>query len=91
MPDMMAGLTEAYRLKRSLRVIRVDEATVSDSLANFDAVVGEIEESVWRETTSGQLTASWQPHPRDETCTACDAKTFCPAIGNQYRGAPLAP
>jgi len=70
-----------YRLKRALRVIQVSEATIKDSLENFDKVVARIEICRGREQESGQVTASWEKNASPEnidTCKACDYRTFCP-------------
>lgn len=81
----------AYRVSRSQRVVLVDPQGVNNSLQRFDGVVSKIEASVARESNGQRLTQTWNPNPRDETCTVCDFRTFCPAPGNRYRGAPSAP
>lgn len=91
MPQMPQPLSLAYRVDRSQRVVPIDLTHVNNSLQQFDRVVSEIEASVARESTGQQLTQTWNPNPRDETCTVCDFRTFCPAPGNRYRGAPSAP
>ncbi len=91
MPQMPQPLSLAYRVSRSQRVVLVDPQGVNNSLQRFDGVVSKIEASVARESNGQRLTQTWNPNPRDETCTVCDFRTFCPAPGNRYRGAPSAP
>ena len=91
MPVMPGALPERYRVARSFRVVPVNPNMIKNSLQEFDRVVSEIEASVARESAGQRLTQTWTPNPRDETCTVCDFRTFCPAPGNRYRGAPTAP
>jgi len=91
MPAMPAPLSQPYRVARSFRVVPVNLNMINNSLQRFDHVVCEIEASVARESAGQRLTQVWRPNPRDETCTVCDFRTFCPASGNRYRGAPTAP
>lgn len=89
MPPLPDPLSLGYRLTRCLRTVEVSEDAIDESLAEFDGVVGRIEESVAEESDGNQLTAVWEANPREETCTVCDFKTFCPS--SRYRGAPHAP
>lgn len=91
MPAMPAPLSPPYRVDRSFRVVPVNPNAINNGLQRFDRVISEIEESVARESAGQRLTQVWRPNPRDETCTVCDFRTFCPAPGNRYRGAPTAP
>jgi len=91
MPVMPQALSADYRLQRSFRVVPVVSSKIQQSLQQFDQVVSDIEASVAHESAGQQLTMAWHQNPRDETCTVCDFRTFCPAPGNKYRGAPTAP
>lgn len=91
MPPCPSVLSLEYRRMRSYRIVTVTSEKVAESLARFDSVVSEIEQSVTQESRGASLTRTWVPRPREETCTVCDFRTFCPADGNRYRGAPIAP
>jgi Ni/Co efflux regulator RcnB len=55
--------------------------TVSDtqrSLTAFDQTVAEIETSVVYERGGQLLTACWRANRVDQTCAACDFRTYCP-------------
>lgn len=65
------------------------EEAIDGGLAEFDGVVARIEESVAEESNGERLTEVWEANPREETCTVCDVRTFCPS--SRYRGAPNAP
>lgn len=69
-----------FRLARALRVVPVSDATVQDSLEQFDSVVTRIETCRGSELHGGKIIASWEKNPQDEaTCVACDSRTYCPA------------
>lgn len=89
MPPLPDPLSLEYRLARCLRTVEVDEEAIDGSLAEFDGVVARIEESVAEESDGERLTEVWEANPREETCTVCDFRTFCPS--SRYRGAPNAP
>ena len=91
MPAMPNALSQGYRLARSFRMVPVTPNMIDNSLQEFDRVVSEIEASVALESAGQQLTRVWKPNPREESCTICDFRTFCPTPGNRYRGAPTAP
>ncbi|HKP52052.1 MAG TPA: PD-(D/E)XK nuclease family protein [Chloroflexia bacterium] len=89
MPTLPGELSFDYRKRRSFREVAVNPGQIQASLEAFDHIVAEIESSVARESRGGIITKTWTPNPAEETCTACDFKTFCPA--SAYRGAPSAP
>jgi hypothetical protein len=84
-----------YRIKRSIRVVPVTDSEVQNSLDSFDMTVAEIENSIVNEGSGQLLTGCWknrqtvQPNPKDQTCAACDFRTYCPS--SPRMGAPLAP
>jgi hypothetical protein len=76
-------LSEAFRLRRAIRVIPIDETTYESSMApatqQFDLIVGEIEDHIEREAATGSISQTWTHTCQDwQTCVACDFKTFCP-------------
>jgi hypothetical protein len=91
LPNIDSTLSLDYRMRRSWRTIPVDARSIEGSLDNFDRVVAYIEESVAEESSGNKITGVWQANPREETCTVCDFRRFCPADDNRYRGTPLAP
>lgn len=81
------NLSLNYRIKRSIRVITVDQKSVSDSLDHFDRTVWEIEGGVAQEMKGVPIPRAWgvtylkaHPRPSDATCTACDFKSYCPIL-----------
>ncbi|MFM8857066.1 MAG: PD-(D/E)XK nuclease family protein [Actinomycetota bacterium] len=69
-----------YRLKRAIRVVPVDDATIQQALTEFDDVVVRIETCRGREIRAGNIVASWdRNNTDDDTCVACDSRTFCPS------------
>jgi hypothetical protein len=69
-----------FRLRRALRVLGVTKQTMQTALREFDAVVARIEVCRGKELLHGRVLSTWEKNPADEdTCTACDARTFCPS------------
>lgn len=78
-------LSTQFREERSIRVIPITPSRQQHSLESFDIMVGEIEASVLREMQTGNIFGCWHAHPEEKTCTACDFKTYCPAVEGRYR------
>lgn len=78
-PGAQAVLSEAYRMRRALRVVAVTPDSTSLATAEFDGMVSRIEDSVQREALTGSIAAAWEPTCDDpKTCVACDFLAFCP-------------
>lgn len=72
-------LSEAFRLRRALRVIAVTEDSKRAAEAAFDGVVVEIERRLQNEIGGGDILQAWVPSCSDpDTCVACDSRYFCP-------------
>ena len=77
--------TERFRIRRSFRLIPYDEESVRNALEEFDSAVKLIETSVQEEMRdSRNVMGHWPGVYREESCTACDAKTFCPYTGGRF-------
>jgi hypothetical protein len=73
------GLTEEFRIARSIRVIPIDATSIDKATKEFDQVVQEIEVNVATEQAVGDIRKVWKPSCKDEeTCVACDLRTHCP-------------
>jgi hypothetical protein len=78
-PGARASISEAFRLKRAVRVIPVDEASKDEATRAFDRLVAEIEYRVLHEATVGHIGQAWPASCTDRnTCSACDFLSFCP-------------
>ena len=80
-------LSLEYRIKRSIRIVTVDESLIQESLQNFDQTVWEIEGGVAQEVQGIPIPQAWgMPYvhkhgpPPIATCTACDFKSYCPIL-----------
>jgi hypothetical protein len=89
-------LSLEYRIKRSIRVVTVDDRSVQESLVKFDQTVWEIEGGVAQEIQGTPITQAWgtpflQRHgkPADATCTACDFKSYCPILAQVQKQPPV--
>ena len=79
MPGTDAHLSQEFRFRRALRVIRVDAASITHATAQFDDIVAEIEGRVLEEFERGSIAAAWPATCQEaETCIACDFRYFCP-------------
>ena len=82
--------TERFCIRRSFRLIPYDETSVGKALEKFDSAVQLIETSVQEEMRdSRNVMGHWKGVYREESCTACDMKTFCPYTA--YRFKPTVP
>ena len=90
------SLSLDYRIKRSIRVVTIDENSVQASLNNFDQTVWEIEGGVDNEIRGVPISQSWGAHylkshppPPIATCTACDFKSYCPILSQVKKQPPV--
>jgi len=63
-----------------MRIIPIDGTSIQTALKEFDTVIARIETCRGKELHHAKVLAMWEKNPSDEdTCTACDARTFCPS------------
>jgi hypothetical protein len=72
-----------FRLPRALRVLPITEKSMDESLRQFDEVVARIETCRGKERANGRIITSWDQNVEPSTCTACDARTFCPSYDEE--------
>lgn len=73
-----------FRLRRAVRIIPINEKSVQEALVSFDKTVARIEVCRGEELQASKVISTWEKNSTDEsTCTACDAKTFCPSYRNE--------
>ena len=70
-------LSDKFKKDRSIRIITVDDDELDTALEEFDKVVGDIEESLIKETNGCKIKEAWKAEADERTCKACDFKTFC--------------
>lgn len=86
----LTGLPYDFRLKRAMRIIPIDDNSIKRSLDAFNDVVRRIEICRGKENATSDIFSSWESNPTDKsTCTACDAKTYCP--DSPEKGKPKLP
>ena len=71
-------LSSELRTMRSIRIIPITPDKIQESFSHFDNVVKDIESSVKLEIEGKKIPDCWDARFNEKTCTACDAKTFCP-------------
>ena len=75
----LPDLSFDYRLQRALRLEVVSNESITESLDEFDKVVVEIEVCRGNELSETSVLKTWKTNTVDDnTCKACDARTFCP-------------
>lgn len=80
----LPGIPFDFRLKRALRLVSVNDATIEKSLEAFDRVVVQIETCRGKEMLSGSVLKTWVKNASDEnTCKACDSRTYCDAYKSE--------
>lgn len=86
-------LSDEFRFRRALRIIPFSDAETDIALNEFDKVVDNIENDVFRESSTGDIVQSWFPSCKDKgTCDACDFRYLCPHKANDRAGyVPTAP
>ena len=78
--------TSAFLLERAIRIVPVDDASISKALSEIDKAVGQIETCALNENASGIIPGNWAAIGDDKDCIACDFRRFCPSPA-QSRGA----
>jgi CRISPR/Cas system-associated exonuclease Cas4 (RecB family) len=79
------NLSSAFREKRSIRIIKVEEDKIRDALHNFENTVEQIESAVNKESNNQKIKEAWPTpeEPRESDCTVCDFKTICSNPNNK--------
>lgn len=78
-PSSASGLSEAFRFKRAIRIIPINESSIDRATREFDTIVSEIEGRVASEAICGSIRSTWEPNcQEEETCVACDFRYSCP-------------
>jgi hypothetical protein len=73
------AFSSAFRMQRVIRVVPITQPSIYVALANFDAVVVDIESCVTREAKHGTIIAHWPAGGDEGSCVACDFRHFCPS------------
>jgi hypothetical protein len=77
---MTPVFSDAFRFRRAIRVIAIDDESIDQATSAFDNIVAEIEHSVIEEAVTGSIGATWAAScSEEETCAACDFRFFCPS------------
>lgn len=70
-------LSKKFKMDRSIRIVNIEENSISNALNEFDDVVSTIENSVIKETEGFSIKKAWKADADKRTCDACDFKSFC--------------
>jgi hypothetical protein len=78
MPGHALTLTTDFRLRRAIRVVPVDAASMAEATGMIDGVARAIEDRVAEERGSLRIKQAWPADSDDEdTCVACDFRVSC--------------
>lgn len=75
--DKAPEISDDFKIKRSIRIINVNETEQDEALLKFDSVVANIENSLIKEMKGCKIQDAWKADSDERTCSACDFKTFC--------------
>jgi hypothetical protein len=75
--------TDAFCLRRAIRVIDVSDPHVQNAVTQIDHVVGDIEDSALNEHNAGNIPNHWHACGNTQDCDACDFRHFCPSPASQ--------
>lgn len=75
--DNYINLSDKLKQDRSIRIINIEESSISNALNQFDGVVGNIEDSIIKEMNGIPIKNAWNAKGDKRTCDACDFKSFC--------------
>jgi len=70
-------LSKKFKMDRSIRIVNIEDESISNALIEFDNVVSTIENSVIKETNGFSIKKAWKAEANRRTCDACDFKSFC--------------
>ena len=77
-PGSAANLSLEFRLRRAIRVVRVDQDSMAEATGMIDRVVRAIEDRVAEERSCMRIKQAWPADSDDEdTCVACDFRVSC--------------
>jgi hypothetical protein len=83
-PGTAANLSLEFRLRRAIRVVPVDQESVSRAAGMIDQVVRAIEDRVAEERRCMRIKLAWPADSDDEdTCVACDFRVSCERYNEQ--------
>lgn len=75
--DNYINLSDKLKEKRSIRIINIENDSISNALIEFDDVVANIEDSIIKEMKGIPIKNAWNAKGDKRTCDACDFKNFC--------------
>ncbi|MCL2116128.1 MAG: PD-(D/E)XK nuclease family protein [Methanobrevibacter sp.] len=70
-------LSDKFKMDRSIRIVNIENNSISHALTEFDDVVSIIEDSVIKEANGFSIKKAWKADADKRTCDACDFKSFC--------------
>lgn len=77
-PGRRVELSEAFRLRRAIRVVSVTPESMAAATAAIDRVVRAIEDRVATERSCNHIRQAWPADSNDEeSCVACDFRASC--------------
>lgn len=70
-------LSKKFKMDRSIRIVNIENKSISNTLIEFDNVVSTIENSTIKEINGTPIKKAWKAEADKRTCDACDFKSFC--------------
>ena len=75
--DKIPNFSEDFKIKRSIRIITIENKSLDDSLKNFDSTIEQIEKCIYLEKNGKSLKQIWWGIAEKNKCKSCDFKSYC--------------
>ena len=75
--DKIPNFSEDFKIKRSIRIITIENKSIDDSLKNFDSTIEQIEKCIYQEKKGKNLKQIWWAIAEKNKCISCDFKSYC--------------
>lgn len=75
--EKIPDLSEEFMLKRSIRIIIIQEDSIKNSLKKFDDTIERIENCIRYEKDGKNIQETWKGQPEKDKCKSCDFSLYC--------------
>ena len=75
--DKIPNFSDEFKIKRSIRIIPIEEVSLEESLINFDNTIEQIENCIFHEKNGKSLKKIWEGIAEKYKCKSCDFKSYC--------------
>lgn len=77
--DPPPRFSNEFRIRRAIRVVKLDDQSLIRGTTAFDNCVLDIEQHIAKESQVGKILSTWPVTGDEPTCASCDFRYFCPS------------